>query len=148
MKTKTIKLKKKTLQQQVLELRTNMEIRLQALEKQMGMAMGEKGAWITALEDRIAYLERTMLELINKIMLAKIVLVLVMTLNGAYINFVLGPRMSPPGGPPGAPGPGGAGETARPPGPPPDMAAHQQRMLQLMAVQLVLAVVVILLSVL
>jgi putative copper export protein len=76
-------------------------------------------------------------------LLVKIVLVLLMVLNGAYIGVVLGPKIASFGPPPGGPPPGGAGEGS-PPGPPPELTKLQKRMATMNWVQVVLALVVLL----
>jgi len=80
----------------------------------------------------------------GNLLLAKIVVVAVMALNGAYLGFVLGPRMASFAPPPGGPPPAGSGEGGPPPGPPPELLDLQKRMATLSWVQVVLALVVLL----
>lgn len=77
------------------------------------------------------------------ILLAKIVLVTVMILNGAYLGFVVGPRIASFAPPPGAPEPAGSGGGGPAPGPPPELLKLQRRMTILSRLQVVLAVVVL-----
>ncbi|MFQ5917684.1 MAG: CopD family protein [Candidatus Binatia bacterium] len=81
----------------------------------------------------------------GNILLAKIILVTVMILNGAYLGFVLGPKIASFAPPPGAPEPAGSGKEDRPAGPPPELLRVQRRMTTLMWVQVGLAVAVFLL---
>ncbi|MFQ5814507.1 MAG: CopD family protein [Anaerolineae bacterium] len=77
------------------------------------------------------------------VLLAKIILVVVMILNGAYLGFVVGPRIAsfapPPGGSP--PEPAGGGDSA--PGPPPELLRLQGRMTVLSWVQVGLGLVIL-----
>jgi len=82
----------------------------------------------------------------SNILLTKIVLVIVMVLNGLYISFVLGPKVAAPRPPAGGPRPAGSGEGAGPPGPPPELVRVQSRMTTVSWVQVVLAVIVIFLA--
>ncbi|MFQ5813959.1 MAG: CopD family protein [Anaerolineae bacterium] len=84
----------------------------------------------------------------GNILLAKIIVVTVMILNGAYLGFVLGPRIAAFAPPPGAPEPAGSGGGDPAPGPPPELLRLQRRMATLSWVQVGLAVVVLLLVVL
>jgi len=79
----------------------------------------------------------------SNVMLTKIILVAVITLNGVYLSFVLGPRVASFAPPPGAPKPAAEGD--RPPGRPPELLRLQKRMATLMWVQVGLALVVLLL---
>ncbi len=80
----------------------------------------------------------------GNILLVKIILTAVMILNGAYLGFVLGPRIASFAPPPGAPPPPGPGEGGRPPGSPPELLRLQKRMNTLSWVQVGLAVAVLL----
>ena len=80
----------------------------------------------------------------GNILLAKIIVVAAMTLNGVYLSFVLGPKIASFASPPGAGQPTGSGEGARPAGPPPELLKLQGRMSTLSWVQVVLALVVLL----
>ncbi len=77
---------------------------------------------------------------------AKIALVALMILNGAYLGFVVGPKLASFAPLPKAPGPAGGGEEEPPPGPPPELVKLQARMKGLSWVQVGLAVVVLFLS--
>ena len=79
----------------------------------------------------------------SNVMLTKIILVAVITLNGVYLSFVLGPRVASFAPPPGAPKPADPGEGERPPGRPPELLRLQKRMATLMWVQVGLALVVL-----
>ena len=80
----------------------------------------------------------------GNILLTKIIVVAVMTLNGVYLSFVLGRKIASFASPPGAPQPAGSGEGGRPPGPPPELLKLQGRMTTMSWVQVVLALVVLL----
>jgi len=82
--------------------------------------------------------------LYGNLLLVKIVLVVVMILNGAYLGFVLGPRIASFAPPPGAPPLPGPGEGGRPPGPPPELLRLQKQMNTLSWVQVGLAVAILL----
>ncbi len=77
------------------------------------------------------------------ILLAKIVLTVVMILNGTYLGLVLGPKIAASSPPAGAPKPAGPGEGDRPAGPPPELLRLQRRMNILMWVSVGLGVVVL-----
>lgn len=77
------------------------------------------------------------------IMLAKIVLTVVMILNGAYLGLVLGPKIAAFAPPAGAPQPAGPGEGDRPAGPPPELLRLQRRMNTLLWLSVGLGVVVL-----
>lgn len=79
----------------------------------------------------------------GNILLTKIILVAVMILNGAYLGFVVGPRVASFAPPPGAPQPAGSGEGERPPGPPSELLKLRGRMTTLSWVQVVLALAVL-----
>lgn len=79
----------------------------------------------------------------GNLLLAKIVVVAVMSLNGAYLGFVVGPKIASFAPPPGGPPPAGSGEGGPPPGPPPKLLELQKRMTALSWVQVVLALVVL-----
>lgn len=81
----------------------------------------------------------------GNLLLAKIVVVAVMSLNGAYLGFVVGPKMASFAPPPGGPPPTASGEGGPPPGPPPELLGLQNRMSTLSWVQVVLALAVLLL---
>lgn len=76
----------------------------------------------------------------------KMALVALMILNGAYLGFVVGPKLASFAPPPGAPEPTGSGEGERPAGPPPELLRLQRRMTVLSWVQVGLVVVVLFLS--
>jgi len=76
----------------------------------------------------------------------KIGVVLVMILNGAYLSFVVGPKIASFGSPPGGPPPAVSGEGARPPGPPPELLRLQGQMNTLSWVQVVLGLSVLFLT--
>ena len=79
----------------------------------------------------------------GNILLAKIIVVAVMIVNGVYLGFVLGPKIASFVPPPGAPQPAGPGQGDRPPGPPPELLRLQKRMTIVSWVQVVLALVVL-----
>lgn len=82
----------------------------------------------------------------GNILLTKIILVVVMILNGAYLGFVVGPKIASFGPPTGDPPPTGPGEGAGPPGPPPALIKLQGQMNILNWVQVVLGLVVLFLT--
>jgi uncharacterized membrane protein len=81
----------------------------------------------------------------GNILLAKIVVTLLMILNGAYLGGVLGPRISSFGPPPTPSAQAPPSNADRPPGPPPELIKLQSRMNLLSLAQAVLAVGVLLL---
>lgn len=74
----------------------------------------------------------------GNIILAKIILVLVMLANGAYISSVLGRKLASFGPPPAAMEPGGSASAGPPPGPPPELVKVQGRMVTMGWVQVIL----------
>ncbi|MHA2427346.1 MAG: hypothetical protein ACXADB_04910 [Candidatus Hermodarchaeia archaeon] len=81
----------------------------------------------------------------GNVLLAKIVVTLLMILNGIYLGFVLGPKMSSFGPPSAPPTQAPSGDTERPPGPPPELLKLQSRMTLMSWIQVVLAAGVLLL---
>lgn len=76
-------------------------------------------------------------------LLAKIILVLALIANGAYLGMVLGPKVASFAPPPGA-GPPGPGAGGPPPGPPPELLRLQKRLATQTWVQVGLALAVLL----
>lgn len=62
------------------------------------------------------------------VLLAKIILALLLLINGVYIGMVLGPKIASFAPPPGAPGPAGPDAGGPPHGPPPALLKLQKRM--------------------
>ena len=79
----------------------------------------------------------------GNILLAKIILTLLLILNGAYMGSVLGPRIASFASPPGGAAPADSGEGAQAPGPPPELLRLQGRLNALNWVQVILAVAVL-----
>lgn len=81
----------------------------------------------------------------GNILLAKIILVAAMILNGIYVGTILVPKIASFGPPPGAARPPRPQRGKPPPGPPPELVKLQKRMSTLGWVQVGLALVVLLL---
>ena len=81
----------------------------------------------------------------GNVLLAKILITVLMIVNGAYLGGVLGPKMSSFGPPPAPPVQSPGGDADRPPGPPLELLKLQKRMTLLSWVQILFSVVVLLL---
>lgn len=81
----------------------------------------------------------------SNILLAKILIVILMIVNGLYLGAVLGPKMSSFGPPPESSQQSTGGDAHRPPRPPPELLKLQRRMGLLSWAQVLFSVVVLLL---
>ncbi len=82
----------------------------------------------------------------GNILLAKILIVILMILNGVYLGAILGPRMTSLSASPTPPIQAGPSDERQPTGPPPELLKLQRRMTLLSWVQVLFSLAVLLLA--